>query len=64
MSTEIAVIKNTGRDNSSLRIVSYSGPKEKGQMVQLSQGFDLMHLTKKNAEELIAVLFEWGRTRE
>ncbi len=68
MSTDIATIKNSGRNKVDLEIIQYSGGP-KGIMLQLTQGFGsaldepgYIQLSKDDAEQLVVILNKWLRS--
>jgi len=69
MSKEIASIKGTGQKNADLDVTEYYGGKDKGVMLQFTQGLagipgvdfepGYIQLTKKDVKKVIVVLSEW-----
>lgn len=62
-------ILNTGRDDREMTVVEYWGGQEKGQMVQITQGFagllslpeepGFIQLTARDTYRIIAILVNW-----
>ena len=67
MSTEIGLIKNSGKDGKAdLDLTVFYGGDAKGEMIQLTQGFGIdldepgfIQLTPRDAYQLIGRLAEW-----
>lgn len=60
MSTERIILENTGRHNDDLKIVSFYGGHDKGEMIQLSQiCSNTIQLTQQDAFKVIAELTNW-----
>jgi hypothetical protein len=65
MSTELTIIKNTGKSRVDLQVTEFSGGS-KGRMLQLTQGFGLgmdnpgfIQLTEQDAKQLLMQLMKW-----
>lgn len=66
MSTELAMIKGTGKMGSDLQVLQFAGGEIKGSMLQLTQGSGMtidepgfIQLTKNDAKALIMQLTRW-----
>ena len=65
MSTEIAVVKGTGREGVDLSFTQFGGPAEKGLMMQLKQGSGdiqtsrYIQLTRTDAMAVVVELRDW-----
>lgn len=60
MSTRIKTIVKIGKEDADLSIIKYWGGNEKGQMLQLNQGFvGYIQLTARDVRLLVAELTVW-----
>ena len=71
MSTELKTIRNTGTRGADLQITQFSGGKERGIMIQLTQGFGtiinmdepgFISLTIEDAYKVCIELMKWIKT--
>ena len=69
MSTDLLRIKNTGVEGADLDFVQFWGGKEKGIMIQLTQGIGgtdspgYIQLTKEEAKKVGRELIKWARRK-